>query len=298
LFGVKHIIRSISESQQGIACIGICACMTEEFNASTAAKILRELCALYNPPEELNSSLRQWRALVEACEGAVSRSNFRLILSELARMCLLDSHRNLRSSSAPENIAKVLKGLFDVSNGVIERLHISGGADCAWLAAVAHWLLGLRVTVEDQSGNIIYRPGNFKPTTAQDSQVIIHYGTAKSETSSLIRRVFVVPSGQLLVSELFFPDEDLLAHGRLDWSTCLRDAFGSKMKLLLTSYASHAGACLGSAARISNTSPVIRIEPSSQKQHMVPWFHVMLALAEVLWPRHGIGFPSYVTLPG
>jgi hypothetical protein len=224
--------------------------MTEEFSASTAAKILRELCALYDPPEELNPSLRQWRALVEACGGAVSRSNFGLILSELARMCLLDSHRNLRSSSAPENIAKVLKGLFDVSNSVIERLHISGGADCAWLAAVAHWLLGLRVTVEDQFGNVIYRPGNFKSTTVQDSQVIICYGTAESETSSLVRRAFVVPSGQLLVSTSFFPDEDLLAHGRLSWSTCLRDAFGSKMKLLLTSYASHAGACLGSAARI------------------------------------------------
>jgi len=249
-FGIKHIVRSLSESQQGIACIGICSCMTEEFSTSTSAKILRELFELYDPPAELRPSLRQWYALIQACEGVVASTNFGLILSELARICLLDGHRNIRTSSAPKNIAKVLKGLFDVSKGAVEKIYISGGADCAWLAAVAHWLLGLRVVIQDQSGDPVYRPGNLKSTTAQDSQVIIYYGTSKPETSALVQKSYVVPSGRLLVTNLDIPEDDILLHGRLNWSTCLCDTFGKQMKLLLKSFGPHTGACLGSAARI------------------------------------------------
>jgi hypothetical protein len=250
-FGIKHVVRSLSESQQGVACIGLCACMTEEFSASVSARVLKELLELYGPPAELSPSLRQWLALVESCEGVVAKTNFGIILSELSRICLLNGQSNLRTGSAPKNIAKVLRGLFDVSQGVVEQINIAGGADCAWLAAVAHWLLGLRVVVEDQLGNVVYRPGNLKSTMAQEPQVIIRFGTADSETSALTQKSYVVPNGRiLLVEEMDNPEDDILAHGRLNWSTCLCDTFGKQMQALLNTFASHAGACLGSAARI------------------------------------------------
>jgi hypothetical protein len=248
-FGVKHIIRSLAESQQGIACIGICSCMGEEFSSSTASKILREMFELYHPPADLSPSLSQWFALVKSCQGTFASTNFGIILSELSRICLLDTRRHLPSNSAPEDVAKVLKGIFDVSNGAIERVFISGGADCAWLAAVAHWLLGLRVSVQDLTGNVVYRPGNLTSASTHDDQVIICFDTTETRASTLVSKSYFVPSGKILI-ERRGHDSDILAHGRLDWSTCLCDAFGKNMELLLTSYAFQTGSCLGSIARI------------------------------------------------
>jgi hypothetical protein len=31
-FGIKHIVRNLSETTEGLACVGICSCLTEEFS--------------------------------------------------------------------------------------------------------------------------------------------------------------------------------------------------------------------------------------------------------------------------
>ncbi|SCO86307.1 uncharacterized protein FRV6_10434 [Fusarium oxysporum] len=61
-FGVKHIIWSMQESTEGLNCLGICACLTEGYSTIVAAKTIRELFLLYNPPAELTPALRQWLA--------------------------------------------------------------------------------------------------------------------------------------------------------------------------------------------------------------------------------------------
>ena len=254
-FGIKNILRSLSETQQGIACIGICSCLTEEFSTEKSAQILGELFQLYNPPADLRPSLRQWHAIVSSCEGVVTTTNFGFVLSGLARICLLDGHNGLCTSSKPKDLAHVLKGLFDVSNGTLDKIHISGGSDCAWIAAVGHWLFGLQVVVEDASGNIIYRPGGIRSATRHDPQVVLSYSTVGPQspgTSAITQKSYSLSSGRFLVDMVLgsLPEGDLLSHGRLDWSTCLLDAFGQSMKSLLTSFAPQTAKCLGSAARI------------------------------------------------
>ncbi|PMD58819.1 uncharacterized protein K444DRAFT_530641, partial [Hyaloscypha bicolor E] len=193
-FGIKNILRSLSETQQGIACIGICSCLTEEFSTEKSAQILGELFQLYNPPADLRPSLRQWHAIVSSCEGVVTTTNFGFVLSGLARICLLDGHNGLYTSSKPKDLAHVLKGLFDVSNGTLDKIHISGGSDCAWIAAVGHWLFGLQVVVEDASGNIIYRPGGIRSATRHDPQVPL----------CLVRLIYVLCSLIQLSSQIIF----------------------------------------------------------------------------------------------
>ncbi|KAF5635269.1 uncharacterized protein FTJAE_6432 [Fusarium tjaetaba] len=149
-FGVKHIIWSMQESAEGLNCLGICACLTEGFSTTVAAKVIRELFLLYDPPAELTPALRQWIALVESSGGLLASSEFGLVLHGLTKLCLMDGQRNLRSSGSPKDIALVLKEVFEVSGGRLDRLFLSGGADCAWIAAVAHWLLDLRVEVQHQ----------------------------------------------------------------------------------------------------------------------------------------------------
>lgn len=246
-FGVKHIVRSLSESHQGIACIGICSCMTEEFGSITSARILRCLFQLYNPPADKAPSLWQWTTLVEACEGAVVTTNFGIILSQLSRMCSSTPGVRGRTCSRPDIVAQSLKALFEVSLGTISRVHFSGGKDCAWIAAVAHWLLGLRVLVTDAFGDPLYRPGSLGPFAFEEAQVIICYGPPEVDTSSLVQRSYSLPNGRPLCRATD-PDDAVLSQGRLAWSSCLCDAFGEQMSSLLTTDASHTGAILGHAA--------------------------------------------------
>lgn len=137
-FGVKHIVRSMQESSEGLACLGICACLTEELSAIIAAKVMRELFLLYDPPAEITPSLRQWSSLVEASEGLLAATEFGLVLHGLTRLYLRDGLLSLRGCAPPRDIAVILKGVFDVSTGRTDRIFLTGRPDCAWVAAVAH----------------------------------------------------------------------------------------------------------------------------------------------------------------
>ncbi|KAI9691943.1 MAG: hypothetical protein M1822_008016, partial [Bathelium mastoideum] len=37
-FGIKHLTRDLAETSEGLACVGICACLTEEYGHLTSAK--------------------------------------------------------------------------------------------------------------------------------------------------------------------------------------------------------------------------------------------------------------------
>ncbi|KAF4960777.1 hypothetical protein FGADI_720 [Fusarium gaditjirri] len=198
-FGVKHIIWSMQESTEGLNCLGICACLTEGYSTFVAAKIIRELFLLYNPPAELTPALRQWVALVESSGGLLASSEFGLVLHGLTKLCLRDGGRNLRCNGSPKDIALVLKEVFEVSAGRLNRVFVSGGPDCAWIAAVAHWLLDLRVEVRDQDGTIIYRPDGTRSEPSPDAQVIVtYYQEHLSEMLRVSRKHYVIPSGKLL----------------------------------------------------------------------------------------------------
>ncbi|EWG38358.1 hypothetical protein FVEG_01602 [Fusarium verticillioides 7600] len=226
-FGLKHIIWSMQESTEDLNCLGICACLTEGFSTIVAAKIVRELFLLYDPPAELTPALRQWISLVECSGGLLASSEFWVAKGHRAR----------------------LKEVFEVSAGRLDRLFLSGGTDCAWIAAVAHWLLDLRVDVQDEDGTIIYRPDGTRSKSSPGAQVIITYHQGRS--SDLIQvdsRHYIIRSGEMLFKHAEY--QDIMSYGRVSWESCLVDTFGGPMRLLLGAQARITGACLGSAARI------------------------------------------------
>ncbi|KAF5709785.1 hypothetical protein FGLOB1_5771 [Fusarium globosum] len=248
-FGVRHIIWSMQESTEGLNCLGICACLTEGFSTTVAARIIRELFLLYDPPAELTPALRQWIALVESSGGLLASSEFGLVLHGLTKLCLADGQRNLRGPGSPKDIALVLKEVFEVSAGRLDRLFLSGGADCAWIATVAHWLLDLRVEVQHQDGTVIYRPDGARTEVSLDAQVIITYHEGDSrELLRVDRKHHIIPNGNMLINH--HQPQDVMSYGRLSWESCLVDTFGGPMRLLLGPQARSTGACLGSAARI------------------------------------------------
>jgi hypothetical protein len=249
-FGTKHIVHSLREHHEGLACIGICAALVEMYSTSFSARVLQELFQLYNPPADFTPALRQWVALVEACAGVLAPTEFGLILHQiLSKVFLNPDRQNLRSFPSALSVATTLKALLDVSNGALDRLLLTGGSDCAWIAAVSHWILGLSTEIQDEHANIMYRPGvqatvNPSPRT----QVIVVYDKGSSgDRIELLSRCYAIPSGRDLIYEI---GADFLSHGRVSWNTCLVDTFGRSMSRLLTPLAPITGICIGTGAKI------------------------------------------------
>ncbi|KAM0214094.1 hypothetical protein ACHAQI_003714 [Fusarium lateritium] len=252
-FGVRHIIWNMQESAEGLACLAICASLTESYTTTAAAKIMRDLFLVYKPPSELTPSLSQWKALVEASEGLLAPTEFGLVLHGLTKLYARDGLPNTRACGPPKDIAIVLRQLFEVAAGRMDRFYLSGGADCAWIAAVAHWLLDLRVEIQDQDGTTLYRPDGTRSQLFPDAQVIITYSQDDDEphvSLQVTQKHYVIPSGHVIFVRHPSDENDILSYGRVAWDTCLVDTFGTPMKLLLGSQARTTGICLGSAARI------------------------------------------------
>ncbi|KAH6962971.1 hypothetical protein DER45DRAFT_590836 [Fusarium avenaceum] len=251
--GIRHIIWDMRESAEGLTCLAICASLVESYTTAAAARIMRELFLLYNPPSELTPGLSQWQALVESSEAILAPTEFGLVLHELTRLCLRDGLPNKCAYGPPRDIAIALRQLFEVSAGRMDRFHLSGGADCAWIAAVAHWLFCLRVEIQEEDGTTRYQPEGSRSELFPDAQVIIIYTRGADRLPLPLpveQKQYIIPSNPLLLTTHERGEDCIMSYGRVGWHTCLVDTFGSPMKLLLTSQSRTTGAYLGSAARI------------------------------------------------
>lgn len=71
-FGIKHVVRNLSETEEGATCVAICAALAIPNTPFRTAQILKELCRLRGTPLSLSPSLHQWSKLVEACTGSLT----------------------------------------------------------------------------------------------------------------------------------------------------------------------------------------------------------------------------------
>src|SRR4051794_10363756 len=74
--GTKHIVRSLSDSEEGATCVAILAALTTAYSTNASACVMRELSLLYGPPFQPRPSLAQWTNLVQICAGSLGMSNF------------------------------------------------------------------------------------------------------------------------------------------------------------------------------------------------------------------------------
>ena len=144
-FGVKHVIRQLAESSEGLNCIAVCSALLEFCSTEDSARILRVLLESYDAPKRLTPSLGQWKSLVEVYGGAFATTDFGNLIHSLVSIDLPDGRSDLRYRSEPAAIADALNKVIAVSNGSLERVQFLGGADCGWLAAFSIWLLDLPV---------------------------------------------------------------------------------------------------------------------------------------------------------
>ncbi|CAO1605241.1 hypothetical protein XANCAGTX0491_008763 [Xanthoria calcicola] len=240
-FGARSFVHVIADAQSGVNCIALCSALSEVHNEHTAAWILDDLWKLYGYPAQFLPSHSQWTALVKACSGVLSRTEFSHISGTMLGHTLDIFPADV---SNIEDIAKALRGLFRVSQGELARITVMGGMNCAFIAGFAHWILNLKVYVEDETGRLIYRGSD-----REEAQLVVTY--CQQASLSLIH----ISSTTYILrkdDEMFVRNKSLHEANltfRTPWDGCLTRVFGADFTAL-TKSPIILGGFLGSVARV------------------------------------------------
>ena len=241
-FGVKHIVRSLCETKQGATCAALCACLRVSYNTETSARVLSVLCDQLLPSDGLSPALSQWAALSNVCSGALNSSKFPVMVDGFCRLAFTDRRPQSRYQTATMAgaLAHALAELLKISNGSVSTITSEGGYDCGWIAAVAEWLLCLKVRVLTEEGSCLYWQESSHSSSSAQVTIIFNAHTHDAELGEtkefrLVNRSFRLPCiGALLGSEAGGSWGEPLSMGRSSWSTILEDTFGSAFKMLLS----------------------------------------------------------------
>lgn len=237
-FGIKHIVRTLCETEQGATCTAICACLSVSYDTLFAGQVLKDLADESKVPGSLTPSLPQWAALVDVCSGAVTDSKFPTLVEGFSRLIAGTqpgfARRPFHKPTTAKALAGALRELSKLSRGDLRSVTFQGGVDCGWLAAVAEWLLSLKIEIIDSAGNRLYSSSSNNGLYAQVT-IIPCYVVAAEPGAKLLSRSYFVPPGQLC----FSMDHQTrmegvhLFSGRSEWDNILRTTFGGAADELL-----------------------------------------------------------------
>ena len=240
-FGVKHIVRSLCETKQGATCAALCACLRVSYSTEMSARVLSVLCDQMLPSDGLSPALPQWAALIDVCSGTLSPSKFPAMVDGFCRLAFaprlpLKYHK----ATTADALARALAELSKVSNGSVSSITFEGGYDCGWVAAVAEWLLCLKVKVLTAEGSCLYSQNGSHTNDSAQVVIIFDRDTDDSNPSKttelrIVNRSFRLPCNGEVIYFGPFPDRvEVFGMGRSSWSTILEDTFGSTFKQLLS----------------------------------------------------------------
>ena len=268
-FDLEHIIRDKTENT-GFVFLVICGALMEYYHEDFLPHVFHEMAIELGCPPGLILPKHHWKSMLHALNGAIANTQFGLVIDAYVR---LDPHRGQCKTqmgngaaqsttrfgsmpASPRSIARALTELGRLSRGEIGRLAILGSEEAGFFAALAEWLLGMRVAVRSESGEVLSdRNGHKEPEVI----VVFTPGTHSFAATALqqmhidgaVCRLNVDGGGQAAdaTQKHLHP---VSPGGRLDWHSMARDFYGSDfMGLMKTEDASHTyGIIVGCAARI------------------------------------------------
>lgn len=247
-FGYRSLISTMENTVGGIKCIALCSCLADVHSEESAAWILAELWRESGYPDEYEPSHAQFLALVKVCAGVLIKTPFMqtidVMLGNMLWKSLEGQIDEIPVASNFKDIAKALRGLFELSRGETDSILLFGGGECSFIAALAHWLFDFKIYVEDDEGKLIF-------TSAPDpasAKICVRYGSARSTAIQMPSTTYVLGDCRA-VFDRAFETKDMTFVVRTPWDGCLRRTFGSAFQGL-TELPSALGSYLGSLARI------------------------------------------------
>ena len=256
-FGVKHLVRSLSQSDDGMACLGLFGSLTEVFSPEVSALVAYELSKLLYPGEKL-PAVSQWQRMLAVCSGILATSNFPLIAEHFLGLA---GNRRAVTSKGPlftmparvmghiGDFAQALHAICLITRDAEQRsVTIVGGPSCGFLAAFAYWFLALEVEIRYiDSSEVLYAS-----KLDCEPHIIILYdkaiGQGQGLAAQISERTYMV---RQVDGGLFTRVDDrhvLYYGGRVQSDHAIRSAFGDQGRELLAH--PNLAIMLGKAARI------------------------------------------------
>ena len=266
-FGVKHIATALIATDQGTTCAALCACLAECYSTEFAAEILMEMTRASTTANETIPSLLQWHQLVKSCAGLVTNSTFGIHAEQMMRLAGewrianelrragKNSYTGDRGVAHKTEIARTLLGLAKLSRGQLFQMTIIGGADAGFIAAVADWLLDIRVEIrgweditETQHHGTVFRSRNCGPD--QQPQLLVIYEKDVSKDSiHCVGQTYRLPDARQVIRRGDGWTQAALLSGRVPWENAFEYTFNRDFKRLMKMQDAF-GSAIGSAARL------------------------------------------------
>ena len=253
-FGIDSVIRSLATTEEGACLVVLCAAAAECYPEDQAASIMWEMVRCYEAPDSFRPSAIQWKALIRACAGSLSLSSFPEVAEHFFRLCSRGGgvpcdHPGIRSCSSSNSLAQALLGIGKVSTGELESITITGSSDAGWLAAIAEWMLDLRIVIVAFDGTLLHR--NYDDTEQAHIRFLIDERNTEDSSKDLeIRtRTYHLQDYTDLLKTREGIKEQAIVCGRIPWSKALSATFGSYFNQFYQLKEAF-GQALGSAARI------------------------------------------------
>ncbi|KAL5375494.1 hypothetical protein DPSP01_011190 [Paraphaeosphaeria sporulosa] len=278
-YGPTSIVQTFAHVD-GLALLAISAALTEVYNESVAATVLKEILFILDLQREATPLLQSWLKIVRACAGALATTGFGVLAEDLMKKhptetslpsaTAAEFHDSWRSRSKSRDIAKALVTLGEISRKEMESVTIVGGGDIGFLAAVAEWLFDMNIAIYESDGTPPIYP---KAMSGAPIQVRFVYRdrTATSSPEKMELDLFQYTRKVIYlkdVSDVLWANKENanienVAAGRLEWDRCLSDVFGNTYAQL-KNMDNVFGKTLGYAARIfkavATAEPGIDIE--------------------------------------
>lgn len=236
-FGIKHIVTELAETEEGLACVSLCAALSTLYENFYCAQVLRDLCQARKAPESFTPALRQWRTLVTLCSGVFTQHRFSLCLRGFTALIsphLKISKLGFPAATASSNLARAVLTMAQLSKGQLASVTFAGGLDCAWLAAFAEVILSLKIEIVDSSDMSMYRS---RSSFVAQPQVKFLIGdditTGRLSKSLSINKASLIKSGGRTLFHRSPPPGSGVLRLRAPWATILGETFHQALDRLL-----------------------------------------------------------------
>ena len=241
-FGVRSFVHVMADAQSGINFIALCSALSENHDIHAAAWILDELWKIYGYPQQFLPSHSQFIALIKACSGLLAGTEFSPLVDRILGHTVDPNQDHFMADS--EDLAKAMSCLFRISKGEIAKMTAMGNVECAFLASFAHWVLNLKVYVNDTAGTVLYQDAGL-----EEAQVVITYGWQPNHALLQVSSTtYILRDAEEMLWRTPNLDENLLCI-RTPWDGCLKRVFGAAFSSLIQA-PMILGGYFGSVARV------------------------------------------------
>lgn len=237
-FGIKQIVTDLSETEEGLACVSLCAALSTVYGNMYSAQVLRDICRFLKAPESFTPALQQWRTLVILNSGILMSHRFSLHLNTFRTLIIKQLRiptMSNQEATPSASLARALLTLAHVSNGKLLSATFTGGLDCAWLAAYAEMILSLQIEIICSTGMPLYRSRSDIMVMPQIRFLICNTTASEQPLKDLaLSKTCLIESGRTLFN--FTLGDSRVLRWRAPWASILHETFDEAVDQLLNGF--------------------------------------------------------------